>query len=198
MRPIKVVRRLTESEIIAECKKGDREAFNELMERYQKKVFAISYGMLSDYEDASDAAQEVFVKVYRSIASFKGEASFTTWLYRICTNVCNDMLRKRQRQGISVSLDTEEDERGPAAELVSEEPTPEERLELTETQRLVRDAVNELSPEYREIIIYSDLQQMSYDEIAKILRCPTGTVKSRLNRARNALRKKLSDKRELF
>ena len=184
--------------MIAKCKKGDREAFNELMEKYQKKVFSISYGMLSDYEDASDASQEVFVKVYRSIASFKGEASFATWLYRICANVCNDMLRKRQRRGVSVSLDTEEDERGSAAELVSDEPTPEESLELSETQRLVRNAVNELSPEYREIIIYSDLQQMSYDEIAKILRCPTGTVKSRLNRARNALRKKLSDKRELF
>ena len=189
---------MTDSEMIAKCKKGDREAFNELMEKYQKKVFSISYGMLSDYEDASDASQEVFVKVYRSIASFKGEASFATWLYRICANVCNDMLRKRQRRGVSVSLDTEEDERGSAAELVSDEPTPEESLELSETQRLVRNAVNELSPEYREIIIYSDLQQMSYDEIAKILRCPTGTVKSRLNRARNALRKKLSDKRELF
>lgn len=184
--------------MIAKCKNGDREAFNELMLKYQKQVFNISYAMLSNYEDASDATQDVFVKVWRSIASFKGEASFTTWLYRICANVCNDILRKRQRQGMTVSMEMDEEERGSAGELVSDAPTPEESLELSETQRLVRDAINELHAEYREIIIYSDIQQLSYEEIANILRCPTGTVKSRLNRARNALRKKLSDKRELF
>lgn len=189
---------MTDRDMIAKSKRGDREAFNELMLKYQKQVFNISYTMLSQYEDASDATQEVFVKVWRSIASFKGEASFTTWLYRICANVCNDMLRKRQRHGITVSLDVEDDERGAAGELVSEAPTPEESLDLSETQKLVRNAISELSAEYREVIIYSDIQQMSYEEIAKILRCPTGTVKSRLNRARNALRKKLSDKRELF
>lgn len=189
---------MTDQELIAGCKKGSREAFNELMLKYQKQVFNIAYGMLSDFDDASDAAQEVFVKVYRSIASFKGQSSFTTWLYRICANVCNDMLRKRQRRGISISLDADETENSVPSELPSEEPTPEESLEQSERQRAVREAINSLSREYREIIVYSDLQQLSYDEIAAILKCPTGTVKSRLNRARNALRKKLSDNRELF
>lgn len=189
---------MTEQEIIEKCRKGDRDAFNELVIKYQKQVFNIAYGMLSDYEDASDAAQEVFVKVYRSIAAFKGQSSFTTWLYRICANVCNDALRKRQRRGVSVSLDSTDNEKGVAADLVSDAPAPEEAVELNERQRAVREAINSLNKEYREIIIYSDLQQLSYDEIAKILRCPTGTVKSRLNRARSALRKKLLDKRELF
>lgn len=192
------MRRLTEPDIITLCKQGDRNAFNELIMMYQKQVFNIAYGMLSDYEDASDAAQEVFVKVYKSIASFRGQSSFNTWLYRICSNVCNDMLRKRQRRGISVSLEAEEDEMGSAAELVSDAPGPEEKLAMSERQKAVRDAINSLSQEFREIIIYSDLQQLSYDEVAEILKCPKGTVKSRLNRARNALRKKLSDKRELF
>ena len=189
---------MTDQEMIASCKKGSREAFNELMAKYQKQVFGIAYGMLSDYEDASDAAQEVFVKVYRSIASFKGQSSFTTWLYRICANVCNDMLRKRQRRGFSVSLDADDEESSATAELPSEEPTPEEQFEQNERQRAVREAINSLSSEYREIIVYADLQQLSYDEIAEIIKCPKGTVKSRLNRARNALRKKLIEKRELF
>ena len=189
---------MTDREMIAQCKKGDREAFNKLMETYQKQVFNISYGMLSDYEDASDATQEVFVKVWRSIAGFKGESSFTTWLYRISANVCNDILRKRQRRGMTVSLDADDGDKNPLSELPSESPTPEESLEVNERQRLVRMAIDSLSDEYKTVIILSDLQQLSYEEVANVLKIPTGTVKSRLNRARNALRKKLSDKRELF
>lgn len=188
---------MTENEIISSCRKGDRDAFNILMEMYQKQVFNIAYGMLSDYEDASDAAQEVFIKIYKSIASFKGESSFTTWMYRICSNVCNDILRKRQKRGFVTSIDSDE-EKDAAIQIPSETPTPEEQVEMNERQRTVREAINELSPEYREIILYSDMQQLSYEEIAVILKCPKGTVKSRLNRARNALRKKLSSKRELF
>lgn len=189
---------MTDTEMLAQCKKGDREAFNTFVSKYQQQVFNIAYSMLSDYEDASDAAQEVFVKVYRSITSFKGQSSITTWLYRICANVCNDALRKRQRRGLSVSLDAQTEENGSMAELPSDAPNPEEQAELNERQRIVRAAISSLSPEYRAIITYSDLQQLSYDEIAAILKCPTGTVKSRLNRARNALRKKLSENRELF
>ena len=191
------MRLLTDQEMIALCRNGDREAFNALVLKYEKQVFNIAYGMLSDYEDASDAAQDVFIKVYRSIASFRGQSSFSTWLYRICSNVCNDMLRKRQRRGISISLDNDEED-NPASHLPSEEPTPAERLEESERSRAVREAINGLRKEYREIIVFSDMEQLSYEEIAKILRCPVGTVKSRLNRARNALRKKLSEKRELF
>lgn len=184
--------------MITRCKKGDREAFNELMIKYQKQVFNMAYSILSDYEDASDASQEVFVKVYRSIASFRGQSAFTTWLYTICRNVCNDALRKRQRKGFTISIDSNEDENNPVAELPSEELSPEEHYEMSERQRIVRDAIRSLSPEYREIIMYSDMEQLSYDEIARILKCPNGTVKSRLNRARNALKKKLSEKKELF
>ncbi|MDD6763305.1 MAG: sigma-70 family RNA polymerase sigma factor [Clostridiales bacterium] len=189
---------MTDQEMITRCKKGDREAFNELMIKYQKQVFNMAYSILSDYEDASDASQEVFVKVYRSIASFRGQSAFTTWLYTICRNVCNDALRKRQRKGFTISIDSNEDENNPVAELPSEELSPEEHYEMSERQRIVRDAIRSLSPEYREIIMYSDMEQLSYDEIARILKCPNGTVKSRLNRARNALKKKLSEKKELF
>lgn len=189
---------MTEREMIARCAKGDREAFNELIEKYQKQVFNTAYAMLSNYEDASDASQEVFIKLYRSIASFKGQSAFSTWLYTICRSVCSDMLRKRQRRGVTLSIDSGGEEGETAAELPSDEPSPEERCEMSERQRTVRSAIAQLSPEYREVIVYSDLEQLSYEEIAKILKCPTGTVKSRLNRARNALKKKLSESRELF
>lgn len=191
---------MTDNELIIACQKGDRDAFNVLMQKHQDKVFGMAYGMLSDYEDAKDASQEIFIKVYKSISSFKGQSAFTTWLYVICRNVCNDFLRKRRKNGaVVVSLDIDDDEQpNPVREIKSEAPTPEERAELSETQQAVRDAINSLKQEYKEVLIYSDMHQLSYDEIAVILKCPVGTVKSRLNRARNTLRKKLSDKRELF
>lgn len=190
---------MTDQEIILRCKNGDREAFNLLMEKYQRQVFNVVYGMLSDYEDASDATQEVFIKVYRSIASFKGQSSFMTWLYRICSNVCNDFLRKRQRQGRTVSLDADNDEEtNNVMDVVSNEPMPDEMLEMNESQKALWAAIKALKKEYREIIVYSDIQQLSYDEIARIIRCPNGTVKSRLNRARSALKKNLLKNRELF
>jgi RNA polymerase sigma-70 factor (ECF subfamily) len=188
---------LTEQELIQLCKDGDRQAFNQLIAQYQNQVFNIAYGMLSDYEDASDASQEVFVKVYKSIASFRGQSSFSTWIYRICANVCNDSLRKRQRRGITVSIENDDDD-NTISEIPSDTPTPEENVMMNERQRAVREAINSLSEEYREIIVYSDINQLSYDEISQILKCPVGTIKSRLNRARNALKKILSEKRELF
>lgn len=188
---------MSDQDLIKRCRKGDREAFNTLVQTYQKQVFNIAYGMLSNYEDASDATQEIFVKIYKSIETFRGQSSFTTWMYRICANVCNDFLRKRQRRALTVSIN-QDDEDGYVAELESEAPTPEEHLELTERQKAVRNAIGELRSEYKEIIIYSDMNEMSYDEISSILKCPVGTVKSRLNRARNALKKKLLEKRELF
>lgn len=190
---------MSETELIKRCQKGDREAFDELVQIYQSQVINIAYGMLSDREDAYDAAQEAFIKVYRNIGNFKGKSSLSTWIYRIVSNVCNDFLRKRQRGGVVVSMNSvtsEDDDKD--MDITDTAPTPEELVELSEEQRALRIAISELSAEYREIITLSDIEQLSYEEISEVLKCPTGTVKSRLNRARNALRKKLLKKRELF
>lgn len=190
---------LPETELIERCQKGDREAFNELVEQYQSHVINIAYGMLSDREDAYDAAQETFVKIYRNIGGFKGKSSLSTWIYRIVANVCNDMLRKRQRSAVVVSMSgTVSDEDDREMDITDNAPTPEEMAELNEEQRAVRIAISELSAEHREIITLSDIEQLSYEEISEILKCPIGTVKSRLNRARSALKKKLLKNRELF
>ncbi len=183
--------------MIKRCKDGDREAFNALMEKYQNIMFGMAYNLLSDYQDAEDAVQETFIKAYKSISSFKGDSAFTTWLYVICRNSCNDILRKRQKHSAVTSIDADDDD-GPIKEIKSDGPSPEDVVEMNETQAMVRDAINSLKPEYKEVLVLSDIQQLSYDEVSTILKIPNGTVKSRLNRARNALRKKLSDKRELF
>lgn len=190
-----------EKDILKECKDKNRNAFNKLVETYQSKVFNMAYSMLSNYEDANDAAQEVFLKVYKNIDKFEGKSSLSTWIYRICVNVCNDMLRKRTRSAPVISLfsfGTNDNDEEKPLEIKDDTPTPEESLEMTETQAEVRRALDELSPEFKTVITLYDLEGLSYDEISDILKCPVGTIKSRLNRARKALKKNLLKKRELF
>lgn len=190
---------LTEKELIAKCKKHDRDAFNILVQSYQSKIINLAYGMLSNQEDAYDAAQEVFIKVYRGMENFEQKSSFSTWIYRITVNVCNDILRKRTRTAPTVSIyQNSEDEDDRPIEIKDSAPTPQEHIEMTETQQLVRDALDELSEEYKAVITLYDLEGLSYDEISAVLKCPVGTIKSRLNRARKILKKNLSEKRELF
>lgn len=187
---------MPESNLIKRCKDGDRDAFNELFKMYESKVINIAYGMLSDRDDAYDAAQEVFIKVYRNISSFKENSSLSTWIYRITSNTCNDFLRKRMKSAGAISINSFDNENN--MDIPDKSPLPEEYAELSEAQATVRKAISELSDEYREIITLCDVEDLSYEQTANILNCPVGTVKSRLNRARKLLKKKLSDNRELF
>jgi len=186
------------SYLVSQLKKGDREAFNELVKEYEKQVINIAFGMLSDREDALDAAQEVFIRIYKSIGSFKGQSSLTTWIYRVTANVCNDILRKRQRTAKTVSIYNSDDEDGRGEEIADTAPTPEENVEMNERQQAVRDAIAKLNPDFRAVVTLCELQGSSYEEAAAVLGVPTGTIRSRLSRARSALRKILSEKRELF
>ena len=186
------------SDAVQRLKKGDRDAFNDIVREYEKQVINIAYGMLSDREDALDAAQEVFIKVYKNIGSFRGQSSFTTWIYRITANVCNDILRKRQRSAKVISIFQDDDERESTIEIADDKPTPEETIELNDRQQAVRDGIASLSADFRAVITLCDIEGCSYEEAARVLSIPHGTVKSRLNRARNALKKKLSENMELF
>lgn len=187
---------ITDEQIAARCKNGDMQAFDDLVTKYQSKVINMAYGMLSDKEDAYDAAQEVFLKIYKYIGNFRGQASLSTWIYRITVNVCNDFLRKRGRK-IVVSLSQENDD-DKMKEIPDESSAPHEHAERNETCIEVREAISQLKEEYRQVILLYDIEGLSYEEISDVVRCPVGTVKSRLNRARKALRQILSDKRELF
>lgn len=187
---------MTEEQLIKRCKKGDRKAFDELVMMHQDKVVNMAYGLLSNREDAFDAAQETFIKVYRAIDTFAEKSSFSTWLYRILANVCKDILRKRQRSAKVISIHAETEEGEAPTQIPDTSPTPEESVERSDMQKQVWDALSKLKPEQKDIIVYFDMQGLSYEETAAAIDCPVGTVKSRLNRARNALRKILSENRE--
>jgi RNA polymerase sigma-70 factor (ECF subfamily) len=184
----------SDEQLIKKASGGDSQAFDELVLRYNKRVINTAFGMLSDYHDACDAAQEVFLRVYKNLSSFKGGSAFSTWLYRITVNVCNDLLRKRKKHA-SVSL-TDED--SSVCDIPDTAQTPHERAEKTELRDIVRAEVARLSDEYRTVITLYEFEGASYEQIADILNCPIGTVKSRINRAKKQLRKNLEGKRELF
>lgn len=189
----------SEKLLLERSKSGDIEAFERLIENYQKKVFNIALRMVGNYDDASDLAQEVFIRVYRSIKNFKEQSSFSTWIYRITTNVCLDELRKRKNKNVvSLDEDIKFDDSGIKRQVEDDKPIPEAIVERDEVRKVVSDAINSLSDEHRTAIILRDIQGFSYDEISKITNCPEGTVKSRINRARQALKEILKTKRELL
>ena len=185
-----------EKEIIRLLKSNFDEAFSRVIEEYQKKVFSMTSYMLGNYDDALDASQEVFFKVYKSIKNFREESSLTTWIYRITSNVCMDEMRKRKKTKnvVSISRDDEESE----VQIIDDKNAPEKALELSELQRIVRHNINLLEKDHRAVIILRDIEGLSYEEIADILNCSIGTVKSRINRARGALKKKLEKNKELL
>jgi RNA polymerase sigma-70 factor (ECF subfamily) len=155
--------------------------------------------MLHNQEDAYDITQEVFIRVFKSMKEFREEASFSTWIYRITKNACLDELRKRKNKA-TVSLDEDlETEDGAIKRQVEDcSPGPDALYESMELRDIVRTAIELLSDEHKFVIILRDLQGFSYEEIAKVLECPEGTVKSRINRARKALKEILQRRMELL
>ncbi|QTL97743.1 sigma-70 family RNA polymerase sigma factor [Iocasia frigidifontis] len=185
---------ISDKELIKKFRNNDESAFEELVLRYQKKVYNTVLRMLSNLDDASDITQEIFIKVYQNLEKFKGQSSFSTWLFSIAGNHCRDELRKRQKELKHSSLDSIAEERK-ETERVSDNNSnyqPEERSIQNEQFRDIEIALSKLSIEYRESLVLRDIQGFTYDEISKILGLPAGTVKSRLSRARRKLRDELS------
>lgn len=182
--------------LVARARAGAPAAFEQLVEKYQDRIYNYVARMVHDPTEAQDVAQETFVRAYQALPEFRGASSFQTWLYRIASHLSIDVARRRKRRrGDTVSVNgmkagDEESEWG--RELADESMrTPAEELESSERREQVWEAIAELSPKLRQVIILYDLQGLSYQEIADILRCPLGTVKSRLFNARSQLREKL-------
>ena len=182
---------MDEKAIIEKVLAGDSNAFGELVEAYQDKVYNLALRMCGNADDAFDLAQDAFFRAWRGLSGFQFESAFSTWLFRLTSNVCLDWLRAKKRRP-SVSLTTLDDE-GEEVQMEIRDPgkSPEELLLAAEDRAAVAKAMNELPVEFREILTLRAIDDLSYTEIAEILHLREGTVKSRLSRARLALRNKL-------
>ena len=179
--------------LVERALEGDLAAFEQLVARYQNKIVGFAARMLNDHEEAEDVAQEAFVKVYRSLDSFRGQAQFSTWLYRIVTNLCIDRARTKKRrpqQAYSLDEPFDADDKG-GRELPDATYEPSKSVEREELRRVVRTTVAEMPEKMRQVLIMCDMQGMAYENIAQILGCPIGTVKSRLFHARADLARRL-------
>lgn len=183
---------MDETVLIQKSRQGDLEAFEQLLMMYEKKVYTIAYKYMGNAEDANDMAQETLIKVYQSIGNFRGEASFGTWIGKITANRCLDELRKRKRIQVT-SLDEEValEEGSVRKELAAEIDTPEEHTIRQETVRYIQSMIGQMREEYRIVLVLRELEGHSYEEIAQMLSCSLGTVKSRISRARNYLKEQI-------
>lgn len=181
---------MTEQDLVALAKKGDQDAFSQLVEANQNKIYSLALRMTGSPEDGADLAQEAFLRAWRSLPSFQEESSFSTWLYKLTSNLCIDFLRKEKRRkavAITVSLDDDQDE-SPPVEVPDHRFTPEAEVERRELRSAMSRALKTMSEEHRQILILREVEGLSYTEIAQLLDVEEGTVKSRLARARISLR----------
>ena len=176
-----------EAAIIKQVLEGDVNAFEGLVKEYEKNVYNLARRMTGDPEDAADMAQDAFIKAYSSLSSFRGDSKFSVWLFRIVSNLCLDFLRSRKRRP-TVSLSAESDEgEDMEFDIADESQSPETLLEQKLTREAVRRGLDSLPPEQRQILLLREIQGLSYEEIAQVLELETGTVKSRIFRARKRL-----------
>lgn len=176
-----------EAMIVRKVLQGDVNAFEKLVTEYEKAVYAIAQRMTGNTEDAADMTQETFIKAYNSLSSFRGDSKFSVWLYRIANNVCLDFLRSKSRRP-TVSLSTEDDDgEETQLDIADESQSPELLLESSLTRDAVRRGLDSLPPDYKQILLLREIQGLSYEEIAAALGIESGTVKSRIFRARKRL-----------
>ena len=189
--------------LVERVRTGDQRAFKLLVERYQRKIYSVALGMLKDKEEARDVAQEAFVKVYRYIDHFKGDASFYTWLYRITVNICIDVMRKKGstsgREAVefdeSVKMDMAEANIGAVGSRLGT--NPQKSALRAELAQRITDAIHQIPEAHRKILLLREVEGMSYEDLARTLNIPKGTVMSRLFHARLKMQKILGEYLEL-
>lgn len=174
---------------------GDQSGFNQLVRKYQDMIVSTCVRMAGNYQDGEDAAQDVFVQVYKNASGFRGDSEFATWLYRITMNVCRNQHRswwnRLLKNAIHIDRHQDGEDDTPQFEIADQTSSPAEDLDRKRTVLRVRNAIRRLPESQREMIVLCDLQEKSYEEICSILGVALGTVKSRIARARDALKKEL-------
>jgi RNA polymerase sigma-70 factor (ECF subfamily) len=188
---LKEARGHSDQGLVEECRKGDSTAFDELVRRYKDRVYCVVYRFLGNHEDAMDVSQEVFVRAYRGIREFQGKAKLYTWLYSIAANMARNRLRDGARRGRNrgTSLEALEEH----ASIATSGVTPRSVAIDRETEALLQRCLEELPDHYRMTFVLRTFEDLSYEEIAEVMGCPPGTVKSRLNQARGMLRERLRE-----
>ncbi len=177
---------ISDAECVRKLQRGETDAFETLIRRHQKTIFNLAYRMLGDYDEAAEISQETFLSAYRAIGNFRGDANFSTWLYRIALNHATTRRKSlNTRQQRSVPMENSEPASDP-------NPGPPESMEKKEIRQRVQQALNRLEPDDAAVILLRDLQDVPYEEVARVLEVPIGTVKSRLHRARQALKSELA------
>jgi RNA polymerase sigma-70 factor (ECF subfamily) len=179
-------------EFVASCQGGDVDAFEVLVRRHQKRMLNIAYRTIGNYDEACEIVQEAFISAYKNIKGFKGKAKFATWLCTICINLSRNRLRQLRTRRHREAYSTDDSIMTPDGEIKGDPPASGpsalDRLEARDVQQQVQGCINALDAEFREVLILRDIQGFSYDEIGAMLKVPEGTVKSRLFRAREAMR----------
>lgn len=182
--------------LITAFKNGDKEAFQALVQKYESRVFNLCHRMVNDEVESRDLTQEVFLKIYRSIEKYQHNYAFYTWIYRIAVNCCIDYMRKKKRHAntisLSLSYSDSAGDQGKEMEIEDETYVPEQQLQNTELKEMLKVAIGQLSEKLQSIIVLKEIEGFTYEEIAEILNCSRGTVKSRLFRARERLREILA------
>lgn len=188
-------RELSDNEIIEAVKAGDEDAFSLIVERYRNPITNFLYRFLNDREEAMDLAQETFVRVYFALDRYHTRYAFSTYIYRIASNLAISEIRKRKRRNVFslTGLFQREDSETEEYQPPDERPLPDADLLDDESSRLVATAIASLPPKYRVAIILRDIEELSYDEIAEVMGLGLGTTKSRISRARGLLKEKLKD-----
>lgn len=183
-----------EMELVRRAKRGDLEAYDELIKRYQERIYATIYHMTSNHEDANDLAQDSFIKAFQALKSFKGGSTFYTWLYRIAVNKTINFLKQRKnRMNMSLNdLDFNTEHNPDLIALISDK-TPRREAGLKELSEKLNEALLKLSEQYRLVMVLHDVQGQSHEEIAEIMNCNIGTVRSRLFYARQQMQAWLMD-----
>ena len=177
---------ISDAECVRKLQRGETDAFETLIRRHQKTIYNLAYRMLGDYDEAAEISQETFLSAYRAIGNFRGDANFSTWLYRIALNHATTRRKTlTTRQQRTVPMENSEPASDP-------NPGPPESMEKKEIRQRVQQALNRLEPEDAAVILLRDLQDVPYEEVARVLEVPIGTVKSRLHRARQALKSELA------
>lgn len=183
---------MTEQELVSRAKEGDQEAFAKLVAMHEKRVYNLALRLTGNPSDGEDAAQEAFLNAWRGLKFFKGDSSFATWLYRLTSNASIDLLRRERSRRAGETVPLEDEEGAARLDLPDPAPGPEQALERSERTAALRRGLDALSPEHRQVLEMRALDGLSYEEIAALLELTPGTVKSRLARARLALKKVLA------